>query len=314
MSAADRRSSVDETPFHGARRMPVQNDSQQPTTLEPSTPACTDTEKTVAAPARAGVPQPQAAPPVPEPATAMPSNDEAPLDEQATTLVGQPNSLPDALAPSIASAPGAQPLLPANFTPHLAAGNLGSDPNALTYRDLAPPHPPRGWQAPPIEQGQARQPSPRFPHEKTASPLPTHAPWQVASSWGATTLNIQANTAAGASYLLWWLSGLLVYFNERHNRFVRFHAMQSILLTGVLSVYSVIAYLVSQLCYDVASATDQHAFHTIGTTIAALSFLAVIGVWLAAMIIAWSGTYLHWPVVGKYAERYAAPPAQPPQF
>jgi uncharacterized membrane protein len=139
-------------------------------------------------------------------------------------------------------------------------------------------------------------------------------PWQVASSWGATTLSIQANTAAGASYLLWWISGLLVYFNERHNRFVRFHAMQSILLTGALSVYSVIAYLVSQLCYDLAATTNQHAFHTIGTTIAAASFLAVVGVWLAAMIIAWSGTYFHWPIIGKYAERYAAPPAQPPQF
>ena len=210
------------------------------------------------------------------------------------------------------SAPVVQPPTPANFPPPLPAGQRGADPNDLTYRDLAPPHPHPGWQAPPM--GQPRQPTPRPPRGQPTPPPPTHAPWQVASSWGATTLNIQANTAAGASYLLWWISGLLVYFNERHNRFVRFHAMQSILLTGVLSVYSVLAYLVSGLFYDLAAATNQYAFHRIGTTIAALSFLAVVGVWLAAMIVAWSGTYLHWPVVGKYAERYAAPPAPPPQF
>jgi uncharacterized membrane protein len=32
--------------------------------------------------------------------------------------------------------------------------------------------------------------------------------------------------------------------------------------------------------------------------------------WLGAMIAAWTGTYLQLPIVGDYAERFAAPPIQ----
>lgn len=314
MSAAKRRSSKDEMPKPGVRRMLVDNDSQQPKPGQPngSTNTSTDTDVTVVAPARPSAPTSEAV----ESVAVVASEEIHPVDvaspDEQKTLVSDPPGSPEGVsAPPVMPAQIVQPPAPANFPPPLPVSPNGASPNDLTYRDLAVPRPPQGWQAPPGEQH--RQPAPRPPRGQPAPP-PTHVPMLVASSWGATTLNIQANTAAGASYLLWWLSGLLVYFNERHNRFVRFHAMQSILLTGALSIYSVFAYLVSQLFYDLADATNQHAFHTVGTTIAALSFLIVIGVWLGAMIGAWSGTYFKVPVVGRYAERYAAPPAQPPQF
>jgi len=308
MSAAKRRSSKDEMPIPGVRRMLVDNDSQQPKPGQPagSTDTSADTDVTIAAPVRVGAPASEAV----GDEEKHPADEVSP-DEQKTVLSNPPGSPEDVSAPPVMPAQVVQPPAPANFPPPLPVSPNGASPNDLTYRDLAVPRPPQGWQTPP--DGQHRQPAPR-PARGQPAPPPTHVPMLVASSWGATTLNIQANTAAGASYLLWWLSGLLVYFNERHNRFVRFHAMQSILLTGALSIYSVLAYLVSQLFYDLAAATNQHAFHTVGTTIAALSFLIVIGVWLGAMIGAWSGTYFKVPVVGRYAERYAAPPAQPPQF
>jgi uncharacterized membrane protein len=138
----------------------------------------------------------------------------------------------------------------------------------------------------------------------------SHAPWHTSSSWGPTTFVITAETAAGFSYLFWWLSGLLIYFNERENRFVRFHAVQSILLTGALSVFSVIAFTIAALFNDAFQSSHQHFWQTlcIGTTV--LSLLLVVLPWLGAMIAAFTGAYLQLPIIGEYAERFAAPPIQ----
>jgi uncharacterized membrane protein len=150
---------------------------------------------------------------------------------------------------------------------------------------------------------------PPSPAPSPERPL-THVPWTVASTWGASSLNTP-NTMAGLSYLVWWVSGLMVYFNERHNRFVRFHAVQSILLTGVLTVASVIFYMLWELSGDLAAATHQPAWAHLGQGIALLGFLAVIAVWLGAMIAAWTGHHFRLPIIGAYAERYAAPPREP---
>lgn len=150
-----------------------------------------------------------------------------------------------------------------------------------------------------------------LPQQAPMSPVQfTHAPWTAASSWGASSLNTP-NTLAGVSYLLWWVTGLWVYFNERHNRFVRFHAVQSILLTGALTVVSVALYILWELSGDVALATHQPAFAHLGQGVALLGFLGVAGLWLGPMIAAWSGHHLRLPIVGAYAERYAAPPREP---
>jgi len=157
----------------------------------------------------------------------------------------------------------------------------------------------------------ARDAQPLAPQLTPQSPVQfTHAPWTVASSWGASSLNTP-NTLAGVSYLFWWVSGLWVYFNERHNRFVRFHAVQSILLTGVLTVASVVLYILWELSADLAAATHQPAFAHLGQGLAFLGFLGVVGLWLGPMIAAWSGHHVRLPIVGAYAERYAAPPREP---
>ncbi len=148
------------------------------------------------------------------------------------------------------------------------------------------------------------------PQAQQAPAQLSHAPWTVASSWGASSLNTP-NTLAGVSYLFWWVSGLWVYFNERRNRFVRFHAVQSILLTGALTVVSVFLYMLWQLSGDLAAATHQAAFAHVGQGIALLGVFGVLALWLATMIAAWSGHHLRLPIIGGYAERYAAPPREP---
>jgi uncharacterized membrane protein len=49
-------------------------------------------------------------------------------------------------------------------------------------------------------------------------------------------MGMQPNVAAGWSYVFGWISGLIFFFLEKQNRFVRFHAMQSIIFFGGLTV------------------------------------------------------------------------------
>jgi uncharacterized membrane protein len=128
------------------------------------------------------------------------------------------------------------------------------------------------------------------------------------AGWGTTTLTLGPRTAAGSSYLFWWISGLVVYFNERENKFVRFHAVQSILLTGALTVFGVLAYIASSLLGDVYLSTHQAAFKHLSIGVGLLAFFAIVMLWVAPMIAAFSGEWLRLPIVGDYAERYAALP------
>ena len=230
--------------------------------------------------------------------------------EDAETQIVPP--LPQASqSPPASSAQSAPPAPPPASPP--GQSNAPRTPDAPSDPQAAAPPPPQLQGTPhvvPVVGGQPQQPQQRQQHQQRP-PLPgsaIHSPWHTASSWGATTFVITAETAAGFSYLFWWISGLLVYFNERENRYVRFHAVQSILLTGALSVFSVFAFTLAALFNDLFVGTHQHAWQTlsIGTVVASL--LVVLIPWLGAMIAAWTGTYLQLPIIGDYAERFAAPP------
>ena len=53
------------------------------------------------------------------------------------------------------------------------------------------------------------------------------------------TLHMKPNVAAAIAYVFGWLSRLIVFFLEKENRYVRFHAIQSILVSGIFTVLSV---------------------------------------------------------------------------
>jgi uncharacterized membrane protein len=250
--------------------------------------------------------------------------DEAALEDETTQIVPQAQLTPP--PPTPGAPPLVKPLRGGSL--HAAGAPVASaSPNQVNQPNQAnaplPPNPP--YQAsqpqqpqPGAGQGQRQQGTPRVvpvvsQMRDQRPPMPgqaIHAPWHTASSWGATTFVITAETAAGFSYLFWWVSGLLVYFNERENRYVRFHAVQSILLTGALSVFSVIAFTVAAILNDVFVSTQQHIWQTLCIGVIALSLLIVLLPWLTAMIAAWTGTYLQLPIIGDYAERFAAPPIQ----
>jgi len=107
-----------------------------------------------------------------------------------------------------------------------------------------------------------------------------------------TSIGLTQNTAAGLSYLFTWVSGLIIFLTEKQNRFVRFHAMQSILFFGGLTVLNVLIGVIGAI------------------GIPFIGFLGwivwpvwLVG-WIVLMINGFQGNYFKLPIVGDYAEKY----------
>lgn len=105
---------------------------------------------------------------------------------------------------------------------------------------------------------------------------------------GATSMNMDPNTAAGLSYLT-WIAGLIFFLVEKQNRFVRFNAMQEILLTVVWVVAGYILGFIPIL----------------GIILGPFVWIAGFVLWLICIINAFQGKYFKLPIIGDYAERIA---------
>jgi len=116
-----------------------------------------------------------------------------------------------------------------------------------------------------------------------------------------TSLGLDANVAAGLSYLLLILGGLIFYFGEKHNHFVRFNAMQSILLNAVVLIVF-FAFFILQLILDATS-----VLAALGTAVLCLGFLALfagLAVVFLLTLFAFEGKTFRLPVLANYADKY----------
>ncbi|RAQ96921.1 hypothetical protein A4R35_15395 [Thermogemmatispora tikiterensis] len=117
----------------------------------------------------------------------------------------------------------------------------------------------------------------------------------AAGTLGPTSMGMEANVAAGLSYLVGWITGLIFYLSEKQNRFVRFHAMQSIIWFAALTILIVALDVLGMIPF-------------VGLLTFCLSGLVgLLGLvsWIVLLIMAFQGKYFKLPIVGDYAERYA---------
>ncbi|GCE19980.1 DUF4870 domain-containing protein [Dictyobacter kobayashii] len=107
----------------------------------------------------------------------------------------------------------------------------------------------------------------------------------------------ESKLVAVLSYVAGWLTGMLLLLFIKQNRFIRFHAMQSLLFFGGYTVFF-IAFL---------NIIHAHIFFLSGFAIFAfvlMHIIAAIG-WFVGVIGALSGKYVKLPFVGDWAERFA---------
>jgi uncharacterized membrane protein len=103
-----------------------------------------------------------------------------------------------------------------------------------------------------------------------------------------TSMGLKARTAGVLSYLATWITGIIFILIERENRFVRFHAMQSILFFGGLSIIEWIA-------------GNVYILHSLSWGLGIVQLVC----WIFLMVKAGQGKYYKLPLVGDYAERFA---------
>ncbi len=106
---------------------------------------------------------------------------------------------------------------------------------------------------------------------------------------------INSRFAALLSYSSLWLTGLLFLLFEHRNRFVRFHALQSLLFFGGVNVLYIL--LISIMVNGIP--------FLVGPAIFAFVILNIVAfvAWIVGMVGAIRGRYVKLPFVGDLAER-----------
>jgi len=90
------------------------------------------------------------------------------------------------------------------------------------------------------------------------------------------------NTAAALSYVLGWLTGIVFLLIEK-DPFVRFHAMQSTITFGILTILAMVPF--------------------IGWVLSPLVMIVSFVLWLVLIFKAYQGEEFKLPVIGDFAKK-----------
>ena len=113
-----------------------------------------------------------------------------------------------------------------------------------------------------------------------------------------TSMGLDANVAALLSYVLTFITGLIFFLLEKENRYVRFHAMQAIMLGA--------AWLIIAIIFTVISFTlvmmDIGILSLLFWPIRILFWFGFLIAWIFCMVKAYQGQMFKLPIIGKLAE------------
>jgi uncharacterized membrane protein len=123
-----------------------------------------------------------------------------------------------------------------------------------------------------------------------------------ANPHGPTSMGLDANVAAGLSYLLSLVGGLIFYFGEKYNHFVRFSATQSIIFS-VSTIALVFVLFILQVIFTATIFLSPLAFALFCLTF--LLIFAASAVHLILAVFAFQGKTMRLPVIASYADKYA---------
>ena len=104
-----------------------------------------------------------------------------------------------------------------------------------------------------------------------------------------TSTGMDENVAGLLCYVLGWITGLIFFLIEKKNKFVRFHALQSIIVFGVLTLASIVLGWIP----------------IIGWVIGWIIWVLWIVLWILLMVKAYQGEKYKLPWAGNLAEKNA---------
>ncbi len=119
---------------------------------------------------------------------------------------------------------------------------------------------------------------------------------------GPTSTGVEPRLSALLSYTGWWVSGLIFLIVEQQHRGVRFHAAQSLVVFGGLSVLiGVLSTLSVGMLVVSASAFQLARF------VVAVVWMGAVALWLLLMYKTFRGETCRVPLASGLAARLAGP-------
>ncbi|MCK5212395.1 MAG: DUF4870 domain-containing protein [Dehalococcoidia bacterium] len=107
-----------------------------------------------------------------------------------------------------------------------------------------------------------------------------------------TSMGMEQNVAGLLCYLVGWISGLVFFLMEKDNKFVRFHAMQSIVVSGALMILGLILRPIMLVA------------PVLVVLIWPLFYLVCAGLWIPLMVRAYQNKMFKVPWAGNFAEKH----------
>jgi uncharacterized membrane protein len=173
--------------------------------------------------------------------------------------------------------------------------NQGQNPNQQGQYGGYNPPPAGGQQGNPY--GGYNQPGNAYQQPYGAPPAAPVSPL------GPSSIGMDPKIAAGLGYLI-GIVGLVFFFIEKQNRFVKFNALQSVFLhfgTVVLEFVLFIPYII--LVVATANSSAGSAIVLLFSCLFGLVGIAWFVGWLVALIQAFQGKTFKIPLIGDWADR-----------
>ena len=98
---------------------------------------------------------------------------------------------------------------------------------------------------------------------------------------------LQQNIAGLLCYVLGWITGIVFLIIEKENKFVRFHAVQSIVVFGTYTLIVIILNFIP----------------VVGWIISVILGIAAFIIWIVLMLKAYQGEMFKLPVAGDFTEK-----------
>ncbi len=101
-------------------------------------------------------------------------------------------------------------------------------------------------------------------------------------------------------YTVWWMTGLVFLVLERDQRRVRFHAAQSVVVFGAVSLA-----LLALAALSVIALGAWPPAYPLVQRVSDLVWLGAVVLWILLMLKAWRGELWRVPVAARLADRIA---------
>jgi uncharacterized membrane protein len=115
-----------------------------------------------------------------------------------------------------------------------------------------------------------------------------------------TSIGLSNNVAGLLCYVVGWITGIVFLVIEKKSKFVKFHAWQSIMVFGVLSVAQII---VSGILAAIGAATFSPGLIVFSGVLGTIIWILTAILWIILMIQAGTGKMWKVPWGGNWAER-----------